>query len=232
MVVVAGKAVDALACPQHPVPLDQAAAHRRLVGGVVVEHFQSGHAGGVHEFLIQHTAPDRVVVGDHAAVGPQHVAQLLGGLRALPLAKELDGGQVLQMAEGALGGILLHLAGAQDAVHVVQLIALVGANGPVKYRGGLQSGQDDEVLGVELGPVVGVDVVLGHAQEMVAVLLVLGHVLLGGQHAVGNGGVAVQVALIEGPAAGKAVVLTHGFGHSLSFVWAARVRGSCLLVPE
>ena len=73
----------------------------------------------------------------------------------------------------------------------------------VQVGRGLKAGEDDEALVIEGVRVVGVEVVLGEAQEVVAVRAEGRDGLRGGEAAVGVGGVAVQVALVAAAAGGE-----------------------------
>ena len=142
-----------------------------------------------------------MVVGHKAATGGEGVAHLFCDGESIPLICVNRHWQVFLVGEVFFCGSL-HGAGAKDAVHVMGFQPLAaGAVGEVGRS--FKAGQDDKIVCVELGAVVGVAVVLAQAEEVVALAFEEGDGFLGGEMTVRIGGVAVEVALIELPVFGK-----------------------------
>ncbi len=89
-----------------------------------------------------------------------------------------------------------HLVRTQDAVNMVRGQARVFAVIGYQDRRSFNAGQDDEVLRIKSTGIVGKQIVIGKAEELVAVRPVLGYRLLGRPVPVGVDRVAVQVPLI------------------------------------
>ena len=113
------------------------------------------------------------------------------------------------MGEQALRRSLLHLAGSQNPVEVVDLVALICPLGPVENHAALHRREDDKVLPIELFPEIRKDIVLGKTHELVAIVPVELGRLLRSQHPVRNRGVAVDISLVPVSILLKAVIFSH-----------------------
>ena len=175
-----------------------------------------------------------MVVGYKAATGGEGIAHLFCDGESVPLIVVNRHWQVFLVGEVFFGSSL-HGAGAKDAVHVMGFQPLAaGAVGEVGRS--FKAGQDDKIVCVELGAVVGVAVVLAQAEKVVALAFEEGDGFLRGEMTVRIGGVAVEVSFVEAAAFGKngcwlkhgqAPFRRRGWRDSHAPEWRAKRRCRC-----